>query len=150
MKTRLLVVLCALFLGAVCVESVAAEGEGGDRNGELKELKEKQRELRKSLMAVQKRLKLHEDPELAALKQAVKEAQEIYDEKVAEKIKADAEGAELMGELEQLTIRYKEMMPKRDRKRDRAGKERPEKGAKKNRGKKNREATEDADPIIIE
>lgn len=73
--------------------------------------------------AVQKRLNVHKDDEIVQLRHAVKDAQAAYSAALNARVRADPDGARLVGEIEALTTRLREISrkaakdrPRRDKK----------------------------------
>jgi hypothetical protein len=78
---------------------------------QFKELRTQYSQLQMKLYTIQR--KFTEDAELVALRKAMTDAQKALESKVREKTMADPEGANLLKELDTLTAKMQELMPKR-------------------------------------
>ena len=109
-------ILGLVWVGLLLTSMVASAQEaGGDAAKEqIKELKTQQRQLRTKLMACQK--KFQKDEEIVALRKAAAQANKAVQDKIKEKTLADPEGAAILQEMEALTAKMKELMPKKVRK----------------------------------
>ncbi len=136
------VVMVCCALSCVVEVATAGEGAGKERMEKMRELRGRQRELRMQMREVEKNLNLHADPDLTALRDQVdaarvayNDARKAYDDKVAEKLRQDPDGAVLQQEMEELDAQLSELMPSHGKGGpERMKKEREQAGAK---GKKN-------------
>jgi hypothetical protein len=112
MKTKLaLVFLAGLALAAVTALA-GGEAEAPAENPakqQLMQLMQQQRELRKSLYNVQKRLGLEEDQEIKQLHEAYKQAKKALDDRIMERTKLDPEGARIYEEIDALNTQISEL-----------------------------------------
>lgn len=135
-KHVLLTGVCAVLLGAACVQAAPEQG-GGEKN-RRRELMQRRNELRRELGKIE-RTAVAEDPEVQALKEAAKAAQQAYRGKVQEKLKANEQGAAILTEMEQVDQQIRDLSGKKARE------DRPKDKAKgKDRGK-GRERGDDED-----
>jgi hypothetical protein len=98
--------VCVGIAGSVCA---AQEAAPDTTKQESEQLHKQQRELRKNLATVQKRLKLDEDAEIAALQEAYKQARKALEERITEKTRLDPEGARLLDEIAAVDAKLAEL-----------------------------------------
>ncbi|MBN2302181.1 MAG: hypothetical protein JXN60_06655 [Lentisphaerae bacterium] len=104
-----------LFAGAVAVVVGVSVFAGdtvppaSDQKNEIKQIISQQHELRNSFREVQKRLKVYQDPQVLALKDAMVSAQKAYNAKIEELVTNDPEGATIVQKLHDNDDRIKEL-----------------------------------------
>ncbi|MCJ8330164.1 MAG: hypothetical protein HRT89_15180 [Lentisphaeria bacterium] len=118
MKNMSLLILMMLSLSLTAEDAAKPDKEALKK--EQKDLRAQKRELNKKIQPLKR--KLAKDPDIIVLKKVLDAAQKAYWEKLDEKLKALEGGAALLGELDKLTARDKEiralLKPKKKPKKD--------------------------------
>lgn len=121
-------IVWVVLVGAAAVAGsavLAGNPHDGDAGKQMKELKKKHTQLRTDIAAIQKKMNLHEDPEVIKLTKAFKEAKRALEAKLREKTITDPKGAAAYDKLDEVTkqIRQSRRMSKQKGRRTKSKKE---------------------------